>query len=241
MIPAIDVRNGQVVRLTQGDYAQQTTYPMDPLELAIAYAEQGAQILHFVDLDAARLGGFSLHKLVRAIRCNTALRIQAGGGIRSREQILTLREAGADCVVIGTLALTEKDLVRSWLKEFGSEAITLAFDVRRDDSAQWRCASHGWTELSSESLHDIIDAYQRHGGLQHVLCTDIQRDGLLSGYNLDLYRELGETFPALRLQASGGVSTLEDIRKAKALGVSGAILGRALLENKFSLAEAIAC
>ena len=241
MIPAIDVRNGQVVRLKQGDYAQQTTYSMNPLDLAMAYAEQGAKIMHLVDLDAARLGGFSLHELVRAIRQNTSLRIQAGGGIRSREQILALREAGADRVVIGTLALTEKKLVGNWLQEFGSQAITLAFDVRRDDSAQWRCASHGWTELSADSLHDIIEDYQRHDGLQHVLCTDIQRDGLLSGYNLDLYRELGEAFPELLVQASGGVSTLEDIRQAKALGVSGAILGRALLENKFTLAEALAC
>jgi phosphoribosylformimino-5-aminoimidazole carboxamide ribotide isomerase len=240
MIPAIDVRDGRVVRLQQGDYARQTTYAMDPLSLAQDYSAQGAQVLHMVDLDAARLGGFSLYTLMNAIQRSTKLRLQAGGGIRSREQIVALFEAGAERVVIGTLALTEKAKVQSWLQEFGAEAITLAFDVKTDARGIWRCASHGWTALESDSLDETIAFYQS-SGLKHLLCTDIARDGLLGGYNLGLYQHLQLRWPDLALQASGGVSQIADIRAIKAMGVSGAILGRALLEGRFSLSEALSC
>lgn len=240
MIPAIDVRDGRVVRLQQGDYQRQTTYAMDPLELAQDYGAQGAGILHLVDLDAARAGGFSLYPLMNAIKRSTTLRLQAGGGIRSREHIVALFEAGAERVVIGTLALTEKAKVRSWLEEFGAESITLAFDVKTDAHGVWRCASHGWTTLESDSLDETIAMY-RSSGLKHLLCTDIVRDGLLGGYNLGLYQHLQRRWPELALQASGGASQLADIRAVKALGVSGAILGRALLEGRFSLAEVLSC
>jgi phosphoribosylformimino-5-aminoimidazole carboxamide ribotide isomerase len=241
LIPAIDVRDGQVVRLKQGDYQQQTTYPLSPLQQAIQYAEQGAQVLHLVDLDAARLGGFSLHQLVTDIKQHTQLRMQAGGGIRNYEQVASLLNAGADRVVIGTLALNQKTLVQDWLKEFGTGAITLAFDVRMDEQGQWRCASHGWTELSADTLNDVIGYYQKSCGLQHVLCTDIQRDGLLTGYNLSLYQQLQVDWPTLSIQASGGVNSLADISHVKHLGIASAILGRALLDGTFSLPEALQC
>ncbi len=241
LIPAIDVRDGQVVRLKQGDYMQQTTYPKSPLQQAIAYAEQGAQVLHLVDLDAARTGGFSLHGLVRSIKAETALTVQAGGGIRSREHLAAVLEAGADRVVVGTLALSKKQSVQDWLNDFGTDAITLAFDVRSDEHGQWFCASHGWTELGSITLNQIIAEYHASSGLKHVLCTDIQRDGLLSGYNLNLYRQLKADWPTLAIQASGGVNSLDDIAKVKQLGIAGAILGRALLEGVFNLPEAMQC
>jgi phosphoribosylformimino-5-aminoimidazole carboxamide ribotide isomerase len=240
MIPAIDVRDGQVVRLQQGDYARQTTYAAQPLQQAEAYAQQGATVLHLVDLDAARLGGFGLHGLVGDIKQKTALTLQTGGGIRRRKDIAQLLDAGVERVVIGTLALTEKNAVQSWLGEFGPDAITLAFDVKTDGQGSWRCASHGWTELSGDTLDEVI-AFYRQAGLKNLLCTDIARDGLLGGYNLDLYRHLHTRWPDLQVQASGGVSSLADIRAVKALGVSGAILGRALLEGKFTLPEALAC
>lgn len=241
LIPAIDVREGQVVRLKQGDYQQQTTYPKSPLQQAIAYAEQGARILHLVDLDAARLGGFSLHELVRSIKNETALTVQAGGGIRSRAHVASVLEAGADRVVIGTLALTEKTQVQGWLTEFSTDAITLAFDVKQNSAGEWLCASHGWTELGKVTLNQIINDYQTTSGIKHVLCTDIQRDGLLTGYNLSLYRQLKADWPALEIQASGGVNSLDDIAQVKQLGISGAILGRALLEGVFTLPEALQC
>lgn len=240
LIPAIDIRDGRVVRLQQGDYARQTTYAMDPLAQASAYAQAGAEWLHLVDLDAARLGGFSLATLVADVKRDSALKLQAGGGVRSREQLTAMFAAGVDRAVIGTLALTDKPAVRAWLSEFGPERLTLAFDVKRDADGRWRCASHGWTELSAEGLDDILAEY-RDAGLRHVLCTDIARDGLLGGYNLALYAHLRARWPALQVQASGGVAGLDDIRAVKALGVPGAILGRALLEGRFTLMEAMAC
>lgn len=241
VIPAIDVRDGKVVRLKQGDYQQQTDYGLDPLQLAMDYAQRGATVLHLVDLDAARLGGFSLLELVRAIKKNTALQVQAGGGIRNEQQIKTLLDAGVDRVVIGTLALQQQQAVAGWLNQFGSHAITLAFDVKPDVQGVWMCASHGWTELSALSLNNMIAFYQHASELKHVLCTDIQRDGLLTGYNLDLYQQLRHNWPNLAIQASGGVNAVAEISAVKNMGVAGAILGRALLENKFTLAQALAC
>lgn len=240
LIPAIDVRDGRVVRLQQGDYGRQTTYAMDPLAQALAYAQAGAEWLHLVDLDAARLGGFSLAPLVAEIKRGSALKVQAGGGVRLHAQLAAIFAAGVDRAVIGTLALTDKASVRAWLAEFGPDRLTLAFDVKRDAEGRWRCASHGWTELSADGLDGILAEYA-DAGLRHVLCTDIARDGLLGGYNLELYAHLRARWPALLVQASGGVSSLDDIRAVKAMGVPGAILGRALLEGRFTLAEAMAC
>lgn len=240
LIPAIDVRDGLVVRLQQGDYGRQTTYAIDTLTQALAYAQAGAEWLHLVDLDAARLGGFSLAPLVAEIKRGSVLKVQAGGGVRSHAQLAAMFAAGVDRAVIGTLALTDKPAVRAWLAEFGPERLTLAFDVKRDAEGRWRCASHGWTELSADGLDGILAEYA-DAGLRHVLCTDIARDGLLGGYNLELYAHLRAHWPALLVQASGGVAGLDDIRAVKAMGVPGAILGRALLEGRFTLAEAMAC
>ncbi|MEY3372110.1 MAG: 1-(5-phosphoribosyl)-5-[(5-phosphoribosylamino)methylideneamino]imidazole-4-carboxamide isomerase [Pseudomonadota bacterium] len=239
IIPAIDVREGRVVRLKQGDYAQQTTYAADPLVLAQQYATDGAAWLHLVDLDAARNGGFTLGDLVRAIKASTGVRVQAGGGIRSRNDIDAVRAAGVDRIVIGTLALNAPEVVQAALTELGPEALTLALDVRADDGGNWHCASHGWTETGMP-LDAAIERYRAYG-LRHVLCTDIARDGLLGGYNLALYQYLQERWPALQVQASGGVRDLDDVQAIATMGVSGAILGRALLEGRFSLSEALAC
>ena len=239
IIPAIDVRAGRVVRLKQGDYTRQTTYAADPLVLAQQYATDGAAWLHLVDLDAARNGGFTLGDLVGAIKASTGLRVQAGGGIRSRADIDAVRAAGVDRIVIGTLALNAPEVVQAALTELGPEALTLALDVRADDERNWHCASHGWTETGMP-LDAAIERYRAYG-LRHVLCTDIARDGLLGGYNLALYQYLQDRWPVLQVQASGGVRDLDDVQAIATMGVSGAILGRALLEGRFSLSEALAC
>ena len=239
IIPAIDVRAGRVVRLKQGDYTRQTTYAADPLVLAQQYATDGAAWLHLVDLDAARNGGFTLGDLVGAIKASTGLRVQAGGGIRSRADIDAVRAAGVDRIVIGTLALNAPEVVQAALTELGPEALALALDVRADDEGNWHCASHGWTETGMP-LDAAIERYRAYG-LRHVLCTDIARDGLLGGYNLALYQYLQDRWPALQVQASGGVRDLDDVQAIATMGVSGAILGRALLEGRFSLSEALAC
>jgi phosphoribosylformimino-5-aminoimidazole carboxamide ribotide isomerase len=241
--PAIDVRDGRVVRLRQGDYARETRYASDPLELAGSYANLGAQWLHLVDLDAARTGGYTLAgrgtSLLASIKSTTSLRVQTGGGVRSEQDIETILGAGADRVVIGSLAVRDPALVTGWLRQFGSERITVALDARANADGRWLLPSHGWTEHSDIELVSLLTRYAGDG-LRHLLCTDIDRDGMLSGPNLDLYRLLRETAPGIALQASGGVRGIEDVVAARHAGCAGVVLGKALLEGHLDLAAAIA-
>lgn len=237
--PAIDVRAGRVVRLKQGDYAQETRYGDDPLAQARQYAQAGAQWLHLVDLDAARAGGYTLTGLLGSIGAQSGLRVQTGGGVRERADVERILAAGASRVVIGSLAVREPDRVQGWLNEFGAERLVIALDTRQDPSGDWRLPVHGWTESGEERLFDRVDAYVA-AGLRHLLCTDIARDGMLSGPNIDLYRALGMRAPGLAIQASGGVQALSDVSAAQDAGCAGVVLGRALLEGRFALAEALA-
>lgn len=239
-IPAIDVRDGHVVRLSQGDYARETAYEASPLSLAKRYAVAGAQWLHLVDLDAARLGGYTLQRLVSGVREHTALKIQSGGGVRCESDVESLLALGVSRVVVGTLGVREPMRVCAWLQAYGSEHITLALDTRLDETGVWRLPTAGWTEVSSASMDALLQRYV-DAGLQHLLCTDIARDGMLSGFNLDLYRELSQRWPQLRIQASGGVRSVADVVGAREAGASAAILGRGLIEGNFSLEEALAC
>lgn len=238
--PAIDVREGRVVRLAQGDYARETRYPADPLSAVQAYAVQGAQWLHLVDLDAAREGGYTLFALLRSIGATTQLKVQTGGGVRSRNDVASLLEAGAERVVIGSLAVREPEKVITWIAEFGAERITVALDARQDEAGQWRLPVHGWTETAAATLDEMALRFASNG-LKHVLSTDIARDGMLSGPNSDLYTHLQSIAPTLQVQASGGVRELADVVAAKAQGCAGIVLGRALLEGRLDLGEALAC
>jgi phosphoribosylformimino-5-aminoimidazole carboxamide ribotide isomerase len=240
VIPAIDVRKSRVVRLAQGDYGRQIDYDASPHTLARRYADAGAQWLHLVDLEAARSGGYGLQSLLAELRDSTPLHIQTGGGVRSEADVDALLTHGAARVVVGTQAVRHPSQVREWLRTFGAEKITLAFDVRQDDNGIWRLPIAGWTENSRESLDDLLERYA-DVGLRHVLCTDISRDGMLSGFNLVLYHRLAQRWPDLSIQASGGVRSLDDVRAVRAAGAGAAILGRALLEGYFEPAEAIAC
>ena len=238
--PAIDVREGRVVRLAQGDYARETRYPADPLSAVQAYAAKGAEWLHLVDLDAAREGGYTLAPLLRSIGATTRLKVQTGGGVRSRDDVARILEAGAERVVIGSLAVREPDSVIAWISEFGAERITVALDARQDDSGVWRLPVHGWTEMAAATLDEMAVRFANNG-LKHLLSTDIARDGMLSGPNSDLYLHIKAIAPALQVQASGGVRELADVVAAKAQGCAGIVLGRALLEGKLDFAEALAC
>ncbi len=240
LYPAIDVRDGRVVRLAQGDYARETRYDGAPLEVAVRYAGQGAAWLHLVDLDAARAGGYTLLPLLQALARDTSLKVQTGGGVRERDDVARLLDAGAQRVVIGSLAVRAPDTVLAWLSEFGSERITVALDTRRDEEGVWRLPVHGWTETASEAL-DVLATRYAEAGLRHLLCTDIARDGMLSGPNLDLYAYLRATVPTLAVQASGGVSAVADVSGARDAGCAGIVLGRALLEGRFTLPDALAC
>ena len=238
--PAIDVRDGRVVRLAQGDYARETRYEGAPIDVASRYAEQGAEWLHLVDLDAARAGGYTLAPLLADIARTTALKVQTGGGVRERDDVARILDAGADRVVIGSLAVRKPDMVLAWLAEFGSERITVALDSRRDRDGTWRLPVHGWTETASETLDELVARYAA-AGLRHLLCTDIARDGMLTGPNLALYAYLHDSAPSLAVQASGGVSAVADVDGARQAGCAGIVLGRALLEGRFTLPEALAC
>lgn len=240
LYPAIDVRAGQVVRLHQGDYARETRYAASPLEQACDYAQQGARWLHLVDLDAARAGGYTLRPLLAQLKSATPLQVQTGGGIRCEADVEALLEAGADRVVIGSLAVREPQRVLGWLPRFGVERFTIALDTRRDAAGRWMLPVQGWTQDSQVELSTLLAIYV-DAGLRHLLCTDIDRDGTLAGPNFDLYAWIRGLAPALQLQASGGVSALDDVRAARRAGLSGLVLGKALLEGRFTVAEALSC
>ncbi|HJR73896.1 MAG TPA: 1-(5-phosphoribosyl)-5-[(5-phosphoribosylamino)methylideneamino] imidazole-4-carboxamide isomerase [Luteimonas sp.] len=238
--PAIDVRGGRVVRLAQGDYARETPYAQEPLPLAQAYAAVGAAWLHLVDLDAARAGGYTLSALLRAIKTQTGLSVQTGGGVRDEGDVDRLFAAGADRIVVGSLSANEPERVAGWLRSYGQNRITVALDARRADDGRWFPATHGWTRQGERSLADLVRFYARNG-LRHLLCTDIARDGMLSGPNFDLYALLRQWAPQIAVQASGGARDIGDVREARRVGCAGIVLGKSLLEGSIELGEALAC
>ena len=238
--PAIDLRGGQVVRLTEGKFDQQKTYGDDPLAVAKDFKAAGATWLHMVDLDGAKDPTKRQTALVEKLARDSGLRVQTGGGIRDESQITALLAAGARRVIVGSLAAKQPELVRRWLKQFGPEHIILSPDVRLDAGGTPRVAAAGWQESTGLALDDFLTGFLA-AGLIHILCTDISRDGKLAGPNSALYAQLVEKFPTLQIQASGGVSSLDDLRGLKTTGSAGAIVGRALYEKKFTLQEALAC
>ena len=240
LIPAIDLINGEVVRLYQGDYAQKTNYQTTPAERQQAYADAGAKVMHFVDLDGAKNSTKRQLTLLKTLVNHPTMTIQVGGGVRSKQDVVDLLELGADRVVIGSLAIKEPALVRDWIVEFGGEKIVLALDVKIDEQGNKTLPTHGWIKDSGVNLEELLDDYIA-AGLKHVLCTDISKDGTLTGSNVELYSELCQQYPSIAWQASGGIGSLADIEALKPTGVSGVILGRSLLEGKFTLEEALQC
>ncbi|PPV06203.1 1-(5-phosphoribosyl)-5-[(5-phosphoribosylamino)methylideneamino] imidazole-4-carboxamide isomerase [Xanthomonas bromi] len=238
--PALDIRNGRVVRLLQGDYARETQYGDDVLPRAQAFADAGAQWMHLVDLDAAKAGGYTLASTLGEIARVTGLQVQTGGGVRSRDDVARLLDAGAARVVIGSLAVRKSDTVIAWLQEFGADRLTIALDTRQDADGIWQLPVHGWTEAAEATLDQLAVRYAQ-AGLQHLLCTDIARDGMLSGPNMDLYAHLRVLTPQVQVQVSGGARNLADVAAAKAAGCAGIVLGKALLEGHLHLEEALAC
>ena len=232
--PAIDLIAGEVVRLHKGDFDQKTTYGTDPVAVARAYAEAGASWLHLVDLDGAKDPANRQTALIADIIAGSGLKVQTGGGIRSRADLEALLDAGASRVVIGSLAVREPDLVRQMFLDFGAESICLAADVIRRDGA-FLVAVSGWQEASSLKLSDFIAGFA-DVGLRHVLCTDIDRDGTMTGPNAGLYAEMKADFPDIRLQASGGVKGIEDL---DGLTTDGVIIGRAIYEGAVDLKAAL--
>ena len=236
IIPAIDIKEGKCVRLWQGDFEKTTEYNSDPTEVAKQFAALAATDLHLVDLDGARFGQQTNRDIVAAIAKESHLEIQLGGGIRDAETVADWLSAGVHRCVIGSLVITEPDAVKAWLSRFGGDRIVLALDVRIDNQQEPIVTTHGWTRDSSTSLFECISDF-RTAGLQHVLCTDVSRDGAMAGPNFELYQNILGTFPDLELQASGGVRNIEDLEQLRRIGVPAAISGRALLDGKISAEE----
>lgn len=235
LIPAIDLRDGRCVRLLYGDFAKETRYDVDPVELAVQYGELGARWLHVVDLDGAKRGEPVNLPLIRRMRDAAGVDVQTGGGIRTRASLEQALDV-ASRVVIGSLAVSAPELVAGWLTEFGSDRLTLALDVRLDADGVPMIATHGWTRASTLSLAAAIERYSA-AGLRHVLCTDIDRDGALTGPNTALYADCVRRWPSIAFQASGGVRDVGDLVALTAAGVAGTVSGKALLEGRLKPEE----
>ena len=240
IIPAIDLIDGKVVRLYQGDYGQQTTFDLSPLAQLQSYQDQGAKWLHIVDLTGAKEPAKRQTTLIAKLTAGLSANIQVGGGIRTEEQVAELLSLGVKRVVIGSLAIKEPELVKGWFNKFGSEAICLALDVNINQSGEKIVAVSGWQSGGGKSLESIVEDFSQVG-LKHALVTDISRDGTLTGANTALYRELSSRYPDIAWQASGGIATLEDVAAVRDSGAAGIIIGKALLINQFNVAEAIQC
>lgn len=240
IIPALDLIDGQVVRLFQGDYGQKTEYKVDPREQFALYHQAGARWLHLVDLTGAKDTSARQIDLITQLIKSTPANIQIGGGVRTEIDVIELLNTGAQRVVIGSTAVKQPELVKGWMETYGPERIVLALDINIDENGQRNVAIAGWQEDSGVTIEALLDDYLTVG-LKHVLCTDISRDGTLQGSNVDLYRDLCATYPQVQFQSSGGIGSLSDIRALKDTGVAGVIVGRALLDGKFSAEEAFAC
>ncbi len=240
LIPAIDLQDGQCVRLLRGDFAAATRYAANPLELLARYRDAGADWLHVVDLDGARTGGRANREIIAQLAVEPSINLQVGGGLRDLAAIEQAFASGIARAVVGSAAVTHVHEVRHWLREFGAERIVLAFDVRLDGGpdAVPRVAIHGWREQSQLSLWDAVAEY-RSDGLKHVLCTDVSRDGALTGPNVALYAEARRRFAEIEWQASGGIRDARDLRALADAGAAAAISGKALLEDLIPAAELV--
>jgi phosphoribosylformimino-5-aminoimidazole carboxamide ribotide isomerase len=236
LIPAIDLLDGQCVRLRQGDFGQVSRYAADPLELARGYAAAGARRLHLVDLDGARAGEPRNLPVLERIAANTSLAVQCGGGVRSLEQAQRLLVAGARRIVVGSMAVEQPATAAAWLAELGADRIVLAFDVRLSPEGEPLAATRGWLEDTRHSLWDLMDRYLALGACDYLV-TDIGRDGTLAGPNDTLYAEAGRRFPAARVIASGGVGSAADLHRLAATGVAAVVVGKALLDGRVTPAE----
>lgn len=231
IIPAIDIINGECVRLSQGDYSRKTIYSTTPLEMARLYADAGVKRLHLVDLDGAKAGEPRNLATLREISNAKILNIEWGGGIKDRAGLEAVLGAGADYAIIGSLAVKNPERMEEWLKEFGGDRIILGADIRNG-----KISVNGWLEDSPFSIGELIDRFLPFG-LKEVICTDISKDGMLQGPSVKLYLDLAERYPELTFTVSGGISSMEDIKTLDRFGLPRVIVGKAIYENRISLKE----
>ena len=231
IIPAIDIIDGKCVRLSQGDYNQKIIYNENPLEVAKEFEANGIEFLHLVDLDGAKAGKTINWKILEKIASQTQLKIDVGGGIKTNHDLEVVLKSGAHQVNIGSLATSNKTKVFEWIEVYGAEKIILSADIKGT-----KVAVSGWLEDSGLELNDLLKDYIEKG-LIYCVCTDISKDGMLLGPSIDLYRETLKLFPDLKLIASGGVASMNDVLELKKLNMDGVIIGKAIYEGKIKLNE----
>jgi phosphoribosylformimino-5-aminoimidazole carboxamide ribotide isomerase len=231
IIPAIDLIDGKCVRLTEGDYAQKKIYNEDPLEVAKAFEGVGLMRLHLVDLDGAKAGEVVNWKVLEKIANQTALQIDFGGGIKKEATLKTVFDTGASYATIGSLAVNNRIVFEEWIERFGANAFMLGADVYKE-----KIAIGGWIEKTNMDVYEFMESYINKG-IGQFFCTDIEKDGKLAGPSTALYQKIIKQFPELHLIASGGVSNIEDLKLLRAIGCSGAIVGKAIYENRITLKE----
>ena len=233
LIPAIDIINGQCVRLTKGDYQQKTVYSDSPAEVAKGFEQLGFKRLHVVDLDGAKSKHIVNDEVLRRITTETKLTVDFGGGIKTDEDIRKAFDAGAKMVTVGSIAVQQPELCFEWLDKYGPERIILGADVRHG-----KISINGWKEDSDEDLLPFLRKYI-NAGIKNVLCTEISKDGTLAGPAIDLYKSVMRVYPELHLIASGGVSSLDDIKALDAAGIPAVVFGKAIYEGRIDLRQLI--
>jgi len=240
IIPSIDLIGGKIVRLYKGKYNFKTFYKYCIQDILLSYYSQGASIMHLVDLDGALNPYNKQIDIIKSLISDSNFEFQIGGGIRDNKDIELLMSLGAKRVVIGSSAIHTPERVKSWLEKYGGERIVLALDLKISNNSYNEVVIDAWKKSSGISIEQLIDKFSL-SGLKHVLCTDTSKDGTLLGPNIDLYKYLSSSFSHINFQSSGGIGSLKNIISIKKSGVHSVIIGRALLEKKFSLTEAIKC
>jgi phosphoribosylformimino-5-aminoimidazole carboxamide ribotide isomerase len=231
IFPAIDIMNGKCVRLTQGDFATQKIYSENPADMALSFEHAGLKHLHLVDLDGAKKGSVQNWDVIKSITSQTKLKIDFGGGIKTESEIEKLLAFGVSQVNLGSIAYREPEQVKEWIKKFGGEKIILSADAQNE-----KLAVAGWQSETQLSVFDFIQDYS-DAGIEYVTCTDISKDGMLAGPGLDLYKLIIQKNPTLKLIASGGVRSWNDVDELDLIGCYGAIIGKAIYEGKLLLNE----
>lgn len=231
IIPAIDIMEGKCVRLTQGDFGKMKVYDQDPLTIAKQIEDADLEYIHIVDLEGAQNGRVINWDTLESIRANTSLRIDFGGGVKTKEEVDQLLELNIDQINVGSVAVKEPEKFRSWIDEFGADNFILSADVKGK-----HVKINGWKDDTETTVYDLIEQYHPTG-LSHVTCTDISADGMLQGPNFAIYKTILNKLPWVKLIASGGVSSMEDLEKLKYIQVTGVIIGKAIYEGKITLED----
>lgn len=231
IIPAIDIIDGKCVRLSKGDYNTKVIYNENPLEVAKQFQDHGIEYLHLVDLDGAKSKHIVNHKILDQIANQTNLKIDFGGGLKTDDDLRIAFECGANQITGGSIAVKDPDTFKSWIQKFGSDKIILGADANNE-----KIAVSGWQEESDEELIPFIQQYQTEG-VSYVICTDISKDGMLEGPSFDLYAKTLKQVPNIKLIASGGISTFDELPKLAEMGCEGTIIGKAIYENRISLKQ----